>query len=50
MRGVGARVRDRFGGVEVRSDLALTLGLVLAALMVTVVLVATAVALVRLPG
>lgn len=48
MRGVGARMKDRFTGLEVRSDLALTLGLLLAAVMVVVVAVTAAVAVARL--
>jgi hypothetical protein len=48
MRGIGARLRQRFGEVQVRSDLALTAGLVLAAVMILVVAVAAVVAVVRL--
>ena len=48
MRSVGARLRHRFIGLEVRSDLALTLGLVLAGVMVVVVAVAAAVAVAQL--
>ena len=48
MRGVGARLRERFSGVEVRSDLALTVGLMLAAVMLVVALVAAVIAVVRL--
>lgn len=48
MRGIGARLKGRFGDVQVRSDLALTLGLALAGVMVLVVLVAATVAVIRL--
>ncbi|MFP3906701.1 MAG: hypothetical protein ACLFWR_06690 [Acidimicrobiales bacterium] len=48
MRRRGARLRRRFADVEVRSGLALTLGLVLAVAMVVVALVATLVAVVVL--
>jgi hypothetical protein len=48
MRGVGARLRERFSEVEVRSDLALTVGLMLAAVMVVVAVVAATIAVIRL--
>jgi tetrahydromethanopterin S-methyltransferase subunit F len=48
MRSIGARLRGRVGGVQVRSDLALAIGLVLAVVMVVVVLVAVIVAGTRL--
>jgi hypothetical protein len=48
VRGVGARLKGRFGGVQVRSDLALTVGLVLAGVMIVAVAVFAAVAVARL--
>ncbi len=44
MRGLGSRVRARFAGVQVRSDLALTVGLLLAGLMIVVAAVTAAIA------
>ena len=48
MHGLGSRFRARFAGVQVRSDLALTLGLFLAGLMIVVAAVAAAVAVASL--
>lgn len=48
MRGVGARLRRQFGDVEVRSSLALVVGLILAAAMVVVAVVATVIAVIVL--
>lgn len=48
MRGVGARLKARFAEVQVRSDLALTLGVLLAGVMIVVVAVAAAVAVAQL--
>lgn len=44
MRGLSERFRTRFAGVQVRSDLALTVGLLLGAIMIVVAAVAAAVA------
>jgi hypothetical protein len=48
MRGLSTRFRTRFAGVQVRSDLALTVGLLLAGVMIVVAAVAAAVALASL--
>ena len=48
MRGVAAALRDRFSGIDVRSDAALLAGLVLAAAMVVAVVVAAIAAVIQI--
>lgn len=48
MQGLGSRLRARFAGLHVRSDLALTVGLLLAGIMIVVAAVAAALAVASL--